>query len=126
MDRFRELNKLVKDPINYYLGPRKEKLKAFFEKAGSESTTEKYASFIIPAVVFTVLIIMFLVYWFWRGNTEESQKTADSVFSGIVALLGVGFAISGIYSVPYLTRDALKRTSAKYAKAYSEVYDKEE
>jgi hypothetical protein len=45
------------------------------------------------------------------GDTEESQKVADGIFEEVVALLGVGFAISGIYSVPYITKNAMKKNN---------------
>jgi preprotein translocase subunit SecG len=112
----------VLHPIDSISERHLPKLKEFFKQAGEENFLERNAVLMIPLFVITIMsTIMLIFYTFLRGPPEQ-HDASDALLANIISVTGLVFAISGIYSVPYLTKNAFKRTISKYSNAYDSVY----
>ena len=80
-----------------------DEFKRALEIGSYKTTFQRYGAIFIPMIVLTIMGLMFLTYRYNRGTTVDEQKAADGIFSGIMSTLGIAFALSGIYSMPYIT-----------------------
>lgn len=103
---------------------RDRKISRALDIANYRTTFQKYGAIFIPIIVLSVMGLMFLIYWFNRGSTADEQKQADTIFTGIMSVLGIAFALAGIYSMPYLTGSAIANIAHRYGAAL-EYYETE-